>query len=583
MATAPAEWKSDTRYSLRELERWADQGHRKPLDDLFRAWRGIQQLPPDDPNSYWAIAGYHGIPLAPFDPDQPHLPPPFAWWGGFCHHGNVLFPMWHRAYVHHLENALRTQVPDVTMAYWDKGSKDSRNYGMPASLTDELIKLDGEVIRNPLQRFTFPVDIESSAQFKSPTKPSVADFSKRAGTHTVRYPMSTFYASKVEKVAAAGHAHNAAIRKRYPRYEDQLRALNLNIRLALVGDAQQDDLSVDCDGTADGETYARLGRCLEAPNFNILSNNNSTGKWYTSVEQPHDEIHLAIGGQDHQPIKTEVPKTYDKNGDLSKSTKAVVAQIMGSNGDMGENETAAFDPVFFFHHCNIDRMIWIWQKKWGKTTEGSIEIDPSDMEGTYGQSPSGQGGTRTIPGTTKLTMDTPLHPFKLPSGEFVKSRDVVDLRSQLGRDYSLGSFDKVEWPSEVIEKPGAEAILSVMNINKASFLGSFRVIVSHEDPASGTVTPVASVSVLSRWNLKRCKNCQIHLSRDVHVDITSVKRRFPLQEDITKHSYTVDFVDRSSSDERRVVASGRYVDGEWKLLIGREKIESVRIEIDERD
>ena len=31
---------------------------------------------------------------------------------------------------------------------------------------------------------------------------------------------------------------------------------------------------MDCDGTADGETYARLGRCLEAPNFNVLSNNN---------------------------------------------------------------------------------------------------------------------------------------------------------------------------------------------------------------------------------------------------------------------------------------------------------------------
>lgn len=31
---------------------------------------------------------------------------------------------------------------------------------------------------------------------------------------------------------------------------------------------------------------------------------------------------------------------------------------MGSHGDMGENETAAFDPIFFFHHCNIDRMFW---------------------------------------------------------------------------------------------------------------------------------------------------------------------------------------------------------------------------------
>lgn len=32
----------------------------------------------------------------------------------------------------------------------------------------------------------------------------------------------------------------------------------------------------------------------------------------------------------------------------------------------------------------------------------------------------------------------------------------------------------------MVEKPGPEIILSVANINKASFLGSFRVTVSHE-------------------------------------------------------------------------------------------------------
>lgn len=50
----------------------------------------------------------------------------------------------------------------------------------------------------------------------------------------------------------------------------------------------------------------------------------------------------------------------------------------------------------------------IWQKKWGKTDRDSIQIDPTDMDGTYGQSPKGQGGTRAISGITKLTMDTPL-------------------------------------------------------------------------------------------------------------------------------------------------------------------------------
>lgn len=54
----------------------------------------------------------------------------------------------------------------------------------------------------------------------------------------MRYPLSAFYASKMDKVAAAGEAHNESMRQRYPRDEDLLRALNLNVKLALVGDTQ---------------------------------------------------------------------------------------------------------------------------------------------------------------------------------------------------------------------------------------------------------------------------------------------------------------------------------------------------------
>ena len=36
--------------------------------------------------------------------------------------------------------------------------------------------------------------------------------------------------------------------------------------------------------------------------------------------------------------------------------------------------------------------------------QDGVEIDPFDTEGTYGQFATGQGGTRTIPGTAKLIM-----------------------------------------------------------------------------------------------------------------------------------------------------------------------------------
>ena len=68
-----------------------------------------------------------------------------------------------------------------------------------------------------------------------------------------------------------------------------------------------------------------------------------------SLEAPHDSIHLAVGGFD-LPSFPGLP-----GGDASP--------IEGANADMGENDTASLDPIFFFHHCFVDRVFWLWQKR----------------------------------------------------------------------------------------------------------------------------------------------------------------------------------------------------------------------------
>lgn len=55
------------------------------------------------------------------------------------------------------------------------------------------------------------------------------------GTVTQRYPMSGFYASKIEEVAADGRAHNEAMMTRFPTHEDRVRALNANVVFGLTG------------------------------------------------------------------------------------------------------------------------------------------------------------------------------------------------------------------------------------------------------------------------------------------------------------------------------------------------------------
>jgi tyrosinase len=137
------------RRSLRALQDDYENGKKKPLETLMRAWKGIKELPPEDPNSLFMIGGYHGEPFRGAGWGNA------SYWGGYCNHGNILFPTWHRMYVLWIENALRS-VPGcagVTMPYWDETSPESLEGGIPWALTQKDFVLDGETIANPLRSF----------------------------------------------------------------------------------------------------------------------------------------------------------------------------------------------------------------------------------------------------------------------------------------------------------------------------------------------------------------------------------------------------------------------------------------------
>jgi Common central domain of tyrosinase len=90
------------RHSLTELQDQYRAGNKEPLEDLWRAWKAIKELPADDPRSFFTLGGYHGEPFRGLGQTNPQ------YWGGYCHHGNVLFPTWHRVYLLKLEDALRS-------------------------------------------------------------------------------------------------------------------------------------------------------------------------------------------------------------------------------------------------------------------------------------------------------------------------------------------------------------------------------------------------------------------------------------------------------------------------------------------
>ena len=55
----------------------------------------------DNIQSYFAVAGIHGLPSKPWDgaTGDPPFDPTTDQWGGYCTHGSVVFPTWHRPHL----------------------------------------------------------------------------------------------------------------------------------------------------------------------------------------------------------------------------------------------------------------------------------------------------------------------------------------------------------------------------------------------------------------------------------------------------------------------------------------------------
>lgn len=493
------------RHSVRELQEMRSAGNTVPLDNLVKAWKGIKDLPYKDKQSFFMLGGYHGEPF-----EGPHQADP-TYWGGYCNHANVLFPTWHRIYVRKVELALQSIVPGVMLPYWDETSEQSLIEGIPSVLTDENYTFsNGDEIKNPLRSFVFPIDIVD------PTTGATNMYTKPAGYETVRYPLSGLVGTP--EAAASTATHNA----QFTSYDEQQKLLNTNIVNWLKGtDGKGHDITTEFED------------CLDAPNYTAFSNTQSASAWnkkksgkvVVALENPHNDIHLAVGG-------FEIPgQNFD--------------DIPGANGDMGENNTAGLDPIFFFHHCNVDRMFWLWQVKNGHTD--SLEI----IEGFPGatnayNNTQGQGPAEGQTDDENLTLSTPLKPFQHENGVSYTSNDVINTETQLGITYSKGSLD-----GSRVTKIEAMAItkkLQVTGINREQIRGSFLVL-AYAD-LNGKEIFLGRHSVLSRWNVANCENCQNNLDVEAFFNLSDKLT----DEEIKQAHFRVEIKGRPHGDNKQRIA-----------------------------
>lgn len=468
------------------------------LDNLVKAFAAIQKLKPDDPDSFFNIAGLHGEPFRGAGYGNP------SWWGGYCNHGNVLFPTWHRAYLLRLEQALQKQVPGVALPYWDEIEDTTRPDVIPAIFLQRQYTFeDKTTIDNPLFSYKFQRSV-----FDRLAPIPDANYTKPKDYQTVRYPFSGLVGTDKDKEKT--RIHNETLDKMGEEKTDQI--LNDNVKMWL---------NLDHYENSDGDLLAagvkkKYEDCLNAPNYTVFSNTTSAQRWnddrsdetgevtVVSLEKPHNSIHLALGGFDvPQPEQGPKPTNY--------------SHYPYANGDMGENDTASFDPIFYFHHCFIDLVFWKWQLKNSKTE--SLDI----IEGYPGtNSVDSQGPTPGVAGGTWLTLDSPLEPFKRPdnAGITLTSNDVVDI-AKLGYAYegvpSDGGRHRGYLSAPAPPPRDPAPVITVSNVNRASIGGSF--VISTWIVQDGKEILVGTEPILSRWHVSGCQNCQNHLEVRAHMPL----------------------------------------------------------------
>ncbi|KAF5314008.1 hypothetical protein D9611_006959 [Ephemerocybe angulata] len=358
------------------------------------------------PARFQELGGIHGLPYEKWsgDPEAPDSMPNGIW-GGYCNHQSVLFPVWHRPYVlsveqsigeaairlakrwtedtEHVDEATRAKWIDAAerlrFPFWDWTSQETLDKGLPDVLKPQVFQFtlpDGtktDPIENPLSFHRFgnvQPDGFKDQIFKTSMQQDQAMSYFKSWTRTYRWPSSNVSPIedyvKINALLQGGEKDVGSVR--------QLRSQIGNLFCY----------------PAPGETEEHQRPSIWDEFSNSLFTPDKAG-WdgygCGSIEIPHNKVHLVVGGL----------------------------------GDMANNDYAGFDPIFYLHHCNIDRILAFWEYTYNKfwVAEGYYKkggdgkpIPFTQPEGTWDEA-----------NNADINENSELQPFRTASGDYWKPKD----------------------------------------------------------------------------------------------------------------------------------------------------------------
>ncbi|KAF8453580.1 hypothetical protein BDZ91DRAFT_668585 [Kalaharituber pfeilii] len=371
-----------------EIDAWSDNPENKRQVDLFLlALHQFQNIDPREQYSYFQIAGIHGSPIVPWGECLPPQTPN----EGYCNHNSTLFTTWHRPYLTLYEERIRGLMKEIAkeypnpkeyeeaaetwrLPYWDWAELKQRDdvpypiYDVPLLVQPPTISVNGphgavKLDPNPLARFVVPDDL------------SFGELGVFGWIYKgEEYPFNICHSTG-----------------RYlPPYDPSDPVVNTKWKHGYVDDiAVRNALNTHPDPSTKISLRDWVYRIIHNLTF--------------------DKFTTTLLNVDGQPIRGN---TMSLEG-VHNSIHDYTGGFLTGTGHMSWVLVSAFDPIFWLHHSNIDRLFAIWQTlhplAWFKDRTEQLR-DP---------------GSYYIPRLFLPTPTTELHPFRVtPGGRFYTSDDI---------------------------------------------------------------------------------------------------------------------------------------------------------------
>lgn len=259
--------------------------------------------------------------------------------GNSCQHGWEEFLTWHRLYLYYFEQHMQDVDPSVTLPYWDwTDSQDGSDQAdVQASILDmrSTQPLDNGIIPIPYRCW---ITEDAITNLKATGKVSASDLQKLT---TIIFDSTR----QNETTYNSGNRLFAAARILYGQNADSDNAILAELqrvnplwhRFRWPGGNQS--LIFEAYPTPND-----IDNILKIQNFFAFGSGPSSHHFFGALENIHNLLHNFSGGANpafnaHQPNNPNEPQS----------------------GDMVSPGTTAFDPIFWGHHSNVDRLWWEWQ------------------------------------------------------------------------------------------------------------------------------------------------------------------------------------------------------------------------------